>query len=110
MPANSQDLKVSYLTVTSKPRVVKLSITTDGTDRFAIAGDGRTAKRYKIHVELGGVAGVIAPIIGKQPSDIEIWAMTGEVPAFAKMQGSLYEQGPIWTMELTSPEWPRSSR
>lgn len=109
MPAGSGELKVSYLTASPKPRVVKLVITPDGGDRFFVGGARRQAKQYRIHVDLGGVAGVIAPVIGKQPTDIEMWVAGGEVPAFVKLRGALYEQGPIWTMELTSPRWQSGS-
>jgi hypothetical protein len=56
------------------------------------------------------VAGVIAPILGKQPPDTKLWILDGDVPAFVKMEGALYEKGPIWTMVLTSPSWPSDSR
>lgn len=108
-PPQAAEMKVSYISGTPKPRVVKLSIKPDGRDTFRIGGGPRTANRFNIHIEIGGIAGVIAPVIGKQPSDIQIWAMNGEVPTFLKMVGALYDKGPIWTAVLTSPEWPSSS-
>lgn len=32
-------------------------------------GTMRKAVDYALHVELGGLAGIIAPVIGKQPAD-----------------------------------------
>jgi hypothetical protein len=29
--------------------------------------------RYEIKIELGGVPGVVAPLIGKQPPKVQIW-------------------------------------
>jgi hypothetical protein len=101
---------VSYVVVASKPRIVKFSIKPDGEDRALVGGLGRRANRFNVHVEIGGVAGVIAPVIGKQPSDTKLWILDGDVPAFVKMEGALYEKGPIWTMVLTSPAWPSNSR
>jgi hypothetical protein len=46
---------------------------------------------------------VIAPIIGKKPADIQLWAMGGDAPLFIGMKGALYAQGPVWTMALASP-------
>ena len=77
----------------------------EGAGRYLVGGTRRQAVEYNIHVELGGVAGVVAPLIGRQPSDMQIWVADGEVPAFLKLQGALYVKGPIWTMELTSPRW-----
>lgn len=108
-PANAAEMKVAYI-AGSKPRIVHLSIKPDGDDPFYVAGIRHRAKRYNIHIEIGGVAGVVAPVIGKQPPDIKMWIMDGEVPTFLKMQGELDQQGPIWTMELASPAWPSSNQ
>lgn len=108
-PPRGTEMKVAYI-AGSKPRLVHLSIKPEVEDAFYVAGIRHVAKRFNIHVELGGVAGVVAPVIGKQPSDTEMWAMDGEVPTFLKMKGALYEQGPIWTMELASPSWPKAAK
>jgi hypothetical protein len=108
-PAKAPELKVSYVVIASKPRIVKLSIKPDGEDRALVGGIGRRANRFNVHVEIGGIAGMIAPSIGKQPSDTKLWIMDGDVPALVKMEGALYEKGPIWTMVLTSPAWPSNS-
>jgi hypothetical protein len=109
-PPKAAEMKVSYLAGSSKPRIVTLSIKPDGEDNFQVGGLSRRASRFNIHTEIGGVAGVVAPIIGKQPSDIKIWVMKGEVPAFVRMEGALYLKGPIWTMELTSPVWSEGTK
>jgi hypothetical protein len=109
-PTKASEMKVSYIVVAPKPRVVKFSIKPDGEDRTLVGGLGRRAKRFTVHVEIGGMAGVIAPVVGKQPSDTKLWILDGDVPALVKMEGPLYEQGPIWTMVLTSPAWPFDPR
>ncbi len=101
------ETKVSYLVASPKPRVVRLSIKPEGLERYRLAGIARQAKKYNIHIELGGIAGIVAPVIGKQPSDLKIWVADGEVPTVVKTMGELYEDGPIWTMEQTSPTWPQ---
>jgi hypothetical protein len=107
-PADLPELKVSYLAGTSKPRVVKLSTRPQGEETFRVGGVSRRSKKYKIHVEIGGVAGVVAPLLGKQPSDIEMWVTAREVASFLKMKGPLYDKGPVWTMELAAPVWPET--
>ena len=66
--------------------------------------------RYEIKFELGGIAGVVAPLIGKQPPNINIWIIGGKAPAFVREEGPFYEGGPIWNIQLTSPVWPASPR
>jgi hypothetical protein len=104
--SDTSELKVSYLAGSPKPRIVKLSIKPDGEDFARVGGGKRRAKRFNVHIEIGGLSGAIAPVIGKQPSDIQLWVTDGEVPAFARMQGALFQKGPPWTMILTSPTWP----
>ena len=36
-----------------------------------------------------------------------IWTVMDELPAFVKFAGPLAVGGPIWTIELTSPRWPK---
>lgn len=109
-PSKTTELKVSYLTGGSDPRVVHLSIKPGDTEFFHVGGSRRRAKRFNIHVEIQGIAGAVAPLIGKQPSDIKIWLMDGEVPTFLKMEGAFYQQGPIWTLQLASPIWPKNGQ
>jgi hypothetical protein len=99
---------VSMIAATPKPRLVKIAITPAGQDSFSIGGSGRKANHYVLKVELGGVAGFIAPLIGKEPPDAHIWIMGGDVPAFVKSEQPLYAGGPMWRIELTSPVWPRT--
>jgi hypothetical protein len=106
LPPHANEAKVGYIAGDPKPRLVALSIKPVGGDHFNIDGRRRDALVYNIHVDLSGVAAVVAPLIGKDPADTQIWVSAGEVHAFVKLQGALYLKGPIWTMELTSPRWP----
>ena len=98
---------VSFVAATPKPRLVKLKISTAGADPFSIAGSARKATHYVLKVDIGGLSGVIAPLLGKQPPDSHVWIMEGEAPAFVKSQAALYMGGPLWRTELTNPVWPR---
>ena len=109
LPVGAAELKVSYLAGSSKPRVVKLSTKADGEEMFRVGGISGHSKKYKIHVEIGVLAGVVAPLLGKQPSDIEMWVTSGEAATFLKMVGPLYEKGSIWTMQLAAPVWPETT-
>lgn len=109
-PHGADNLNVSYVAAGSKPRVVKLNIKPDGTDKVWIGPDGLQAQRFNIHIEIGGVAGILAPLVGKQPPDIKLWIVGGSVPVFIRMDAPLYEQGPVWTVLLAAPAWPTGKR
>jgi hypothetical protein len=104
-PATAET-KVSMLVATPKPRLVKLVITPQGKQPFSLAGSPRNAVDYEIKIELGGVVGMVAPLIGKQPPNIHVWIIGGQSPTFVREQGPFFPDGPIWTIELTSPIWP----
>jgi hypothetical protein len=108
VPTDVAETRVSYVAATPKPRLVKLAIKPQGNETFFAAGATHPATRYDVKVELGGLAGIIAPIVGKQPDDIHMWVLGGKAPAFVRMEGPLYQGGPVWTIELTSPVWQRS--
>lgn len=98
--------ELSMVVSTPKPRIVKLAITPEGDDPFSVGDSVLKATRYVIKVEIGGISGVVAPIIGKQPPDTHVWMLSGKAPVFLKSQGPLYDDGPIWRIELASPVWP----
>src|SRR5271156_4516587 len=96
---------LSMAAAAPKPRLVKLLISPDGEESFSAGGLTRKATRYVVKVDIGGVAGVVAPLVGKQPPDTHIWILGGDAPSFVKSEGPLYAGGPIWRIELTSPNW-----
>jgi hypothetical protein len=104
--SDSGPVTVSMVAATPKPRLVKLEITPKGDEPFSIDGSSRKATHYVVKVQIGGVDGAMAPLLGKQPPDTHVWILGGEVPAFVKMQGPLYLGGPIWRIELACPVWP----
>ena len=103
-------LEVSMVVATPKPRLVKLAISTHANDRFSVVGWGREATDYTVKVDLGGIAGVVAPMIGKQAPDTHIWILGGDAPAFIKSEVLAFAGGPIWRIELAAPTWPRTAQ
>ena len=94
------ETRLPVLVTTPSPRVVTLSIASVGE------GASRKAIHYEIKILLGGVAGVVAPLIGKQPQNIHVLVIGGPAPCFLKEQGPLYQDGPVTTIQLASPTWP----
>jgi hypothetical protein len=101
------ETKLSFVAPTANPRLITVSVKPVGQLPFTIGGTSRKAIDYALHVELGGLTGVIAPMIGKQPADYHIWILEGPAPAFIRETGQLYEGGPIWCVEQISPTFPR---
>jgi hypothetical protein len=99
---------LSMVVATPKPRLVKLKISTAGNEPFSTGSASRTATHYVVKIDIGGLAGLIAPLIGKQPLDTHVWILPGAAPAFVKSEGPMFLGGPIWRIELASPAWPRT--
>jgi len=106
LPPSTPVTTVSMVVATPKPRLVKLVISNVGEDKCFVAGSSRKAIHYDIKIDLGGIVGVVAPIVGKAPPDIQIWTIGGEATTFARERGPLYAEGPVMTIQLASPNWP----
>src|ERR1700759_2595137 len=68
--AGTEKTVVSIVAATPKPRVVKLIITPEGEEPFTFGVSTRKVTKYAIKIDIGGVAGVVAPLVGKQPQDV----------------------------------------
>ena len=64
------------------------------------ASSNRRVKHYVVKPEIGGMAGLLAPLVGKQPLDTHVWILEGAAPAFVKSEGPLYLGGPVWRIEV----------
>ena len=108
LPADAPEMKVAYILPTSRPRLATLVISRAGEDAYSLEGMHRTASKIEIKVELGGITGVVAPILGKEPKTTYAWMAGGQVPMFFRIQTQFYEGAPLWTIEQTSPAWSGS--
>ena len=91
---------------TPKPLLVNTTLRKEGEDRFWVGDAPRTAARFLVHLDVPGLKGVAASLMGKDPPDLRYWIATGPVPAFLKFEGEMYLKGPRWTVELAAPRWP----
>lgn len=103
---DATDAQISMLVATPKPRIVKLVFSPRGEDKFSLAGFERKASHFEVKFQIQGIAGAIAPIVGKQPPDLEVWIQGGEVPAFVKEEGPLFEGSPMMSIQQTGPVGP----
>ena len=100
---------VSMLALTPKPRLVKLRIERRADEPFRFGRTSRKAIRYVVKVDIGGITGVLASLLGKEPPDSSVWILGGEAPAFVKSESPMFVGGPLWRIELVSPVWPGTS-
>lgn len=100
-------VRVQTAVFTPKPRLVKTLLQREAEEPVTIGGEPNKAVRYVMKLELGGVAGVVAPLIGKQPPEVRFWFVAGDVPAFARFEGPMFLNGPVWRLEPTLPRWPK---
>ena len=105
----SAETTVSFVAAATKPRVVKWSIFPGPEKTIKIGSITQKAQHYVIKTKIQGPAGVIAPLVGKQPPDIHVWLAKSEAPTFVEFEGPLSQDGPVWRIELAAPE-PDSSK
>jgi len=101
-----QSVTESMVVASPKPMLIKLQIHVEGDDSFTAGSAGHKAARYNVHVDIGGIKGMIAPLIGKEPPDTHVWIAQGDCPSFVRAEGPGFAGGPIWRTELVSPSWP----
>jgi len=92
---------------TPKPRLMRTSLRPEGDDRYYVGDTARTAVRYVLNMDLVGVTGLVATVLGKDPPDVRFWISTGEAPAFLRFEGPMFAKGPRWRIDLAAPRWTR---
>jgi len=98
---------VQMVAFTPEPRLLTMELRPEGEEKVLLGKDAKTVVRYRVKLELGGLTGLIAPILGKQPPDLHYWLVTGDVPAFVRFEGPMFLHGPVWRLELTTVQWPK---
>jgi hypothetical protein len=94
------------LAFTPEPRILTLELDPVGEDAFHVGPVSRKAVRYRVKPELGGMMGVLAAMVGKDPPSLSYWITAAPVRAFLKFEGPFFLNGPIWRVELAGPRWP----
>lgn len=95
---------VSMVAASDKPRVVKLIFTPAEEKMVKVGTFEFKAQHYLMKVKIEGVAGKVAPLVGKQPQDSNFWVIKSESPTFAEFEGPLGADSPVWRIELAAPE------
>jgi hypothetical protein len=105
---DTPEFKIGMVAPTGKGRLVKLAIVPEGEGTFYDVGAAHKATIFRVKIELGGLEGVVAPIVGKEPKDTMVWVVEGDAPGFIRQVGQIYEGGPVVSIELSGTSFSRS--
>jgi len=94
---------------TPKPRMLDMEVRPEGEEHYFVGDSARAATRYLLKMEPRGIAGVVAPILGKEPPEVRFWIAGGTAPTFVKFEGPVFLNGPSWRVELGAPQWGREN-
>jgi hypothetical protein len=104
MDPSVPETMVSMVAPSDKPRIVKLKFTPAAEKEVKFGVLNFKAQHYVMHVKIEGVAGKVAPLVGKQPPDAHFWAIKSESPTFVEFEGPLTQDSPVWRIEFAAPE------
>jgi hypothetical protein len=107
LPPGTNGITVPYLATTPEPQLVKLVITRDGEEPFSVGQANFKATRYVLKIDISGIKGSLAKLLGKQPSDRYAWILQGKASTFVRYQGAFETGGPTWSIERAGPSWPQ---
>ena len=92
---------------TPKPIVIKMDLSTEGEDRISVGGHVKKVNRHLVKLDIGGLKGAVATLIGKDPPDLRYWLVQGDVAVFARFEGPMFLNGPVLRIEQTTVQWPK---
>ncbi len=104
MDPSAPETTVSMVVPSDKPRIVKLKFTPGEEKPVKFGLLTFKAQHYVMKVKIEGVAGKVAPLVGKQPPDAHFWTIKSEAPTFVEFEGQMFEDGPVWRIEFAAPE------
>jgi len=106
---SAPETTVSMVAASAKPRLVKMNVVPAQEKTVKVGLITHKAQHYVVKTKIEGAAGIVAPLVGKQPPDIHVWIVKSEAPTFIEFEGPLSQDSPVWRIEVTAPE-PDSPR
>jgi hypothetical protein len=99
--------RVGMLVPVNGARLIRLMITSDGERPFPAMGQTRNAAVFRVHPELGGIVGAMAPLLGLQPKDVMVWISQEDEPKIVRIVGQLGGYGPVIRTDLEAVDPPK---
>lgn len=106
LPAGAR-VSAQMMAFTPKPIVIKMDLSTESEARVSLGGHAKKANGYIAKLDIAGLKGVIATLIGKDPPDLRYWLVEGKVPVFVRFEGPMFLNGPVVRIEQTTVQWPK---
>jgi len=106
LPPGSRGLRLPMLAATPQPRLIELVISPAMEEPAVIGATQRKVARFTAKVEIGGLLGFAARLLGKLPPDSRVWIYREMSPTFVKSESPLYMGGPVLRTQLVGPTWP----
>lgn len=100
----TREIALPMVAAGPKPMLVTLRITRAGGAEVEHGAVERRAVRWRVAVSIGGIKGFFARLLKKLPPDTFVEVLPGEAPTFVRSEGPIYLGGPVWRIELSSPE------
>jgi hypothetical protein len=98
---------VHYAAFMPEPKIIELEMTPAG-DVDIVAGDRKDkAVHYLLKPKLGLLTTFFAKLVNRTPPDLHVWIAGDGAPAFVAFEGPLAANGPIWRIEVVSPQLAR---
>ena len=106
LPASGR-ASVQMMGFMPKPIVIKMDLSTEGEDRVSVGGRVMKVNRHLAKLDVGGLKGAVAKLIGKDPPDLRYSLVAGSVPVFVRFEGPMFLNGPTVRIEQTTVQWPK---
>jgi hypothetical protein len=100
---------VHLVAFTPKPLLIELAVASAGEHPMAVGQLTKTATDYVLKPHVGAWLDLFAKVLGRMTADYHVWLIADGAPAFARFEGALNPTGPVWRIELTSPNGPRKN-
>jgi hypothetical protein len=97
--------ELPMIVATPEPMLVKLDLVSAQPQSFSKGDQRQRVTEYVMKPKIGGIKGLLAPLVGKEPENAHVWILEGDVPAFLAAEQQFYPQGPMWRIELSVPQW-----
>jgi hypothetical protein len=97
---------VHLVAFTPKPLLIELELEPVGEHKMMVGQLTKSAMHYVLKPHPGPWLEFFAKLLGRMPSNYNVWIISEGAPTFARFEGPLNPTGAIWRMELTSPRWP----
>jgi hypothetical protein len=97
---------VNVLAFIPEPTPIALELAFVGEQMIRVGDQSRKAWQYAFKPEIGPVKKFVGTILGKLPADFhyDCYILADDVPSFVRFEGPLQLMGPVWSIELMSPQ------